>query len=430
MSQSASNLDSIVRPIDIILDGSNYSMCAQNIEVFLKGRRLWRYVTGDLATPNTEGKLIILENNYLPQILKLACAQDIQTFAAWLDRRKFMHFMMALCDDFESTRAFLLHRQPLITLDVTISKLISEETRRFTIKMQLSDMVLAAASRGPSPSSTVRSSSQSNSRNRLCRDAKLLRCSFLRLFQSHLTQSVDTHDPSTASEPIQGFTPSAYDSTLFLRTTGAGIILILLYVNYMIITGDDLFGIRDFQHFLSQNFEMKDLEQLNYFLGLEVTFGTRCKTCTSPLDPNVQLLAIDGESLPDATLYRQLIGSLIYLTVTRPDISYVVHLVSQFMSAPRSTHYAVVLRILRYVKGTLFHGLHFSSRSSLELRSYSDVDWAGDITDRRSTMGYCFLLDTSLISWRSKKQTVVARSSTEAEYRALANTTAKLLWLQ
>jgi hypothetical protein len=94
------------------------------------------------------------------------------------------------------------------------------------------------------------------------------------------------------------------------------------------------------------------------------------------------------------------------------------------MSAPRSTHYAVVLRILRYVKGTLFHGLHFSSCSSLELRSYSDADWAGDPTDRRSTTGYCFFLGTSLISWRSKKQTVVAQSSTKAEYRALADTKA------
>ncbi|KAA8517060.1 hypothetical protein F0562_017122 [Nyssa sinensis] len=246
----------------------------------------------------------------------------------------------------------------------------------------------------------------------------------------------------------QGFTPSAYDSALFFRTTGAGIILILLYVDDMIITGDDLSGIRDLQHFLSQNFEMKDLGQLNYFLGLEVTFGsdgyylsqakyasdllskaglTDSKTCTSPLDPNVRLLVTNGESLPDATLYRQLVGSLIYLTVTRPDISYAVHLVSQFMSAPRSTHYAAVLHILRYVKGTLFHGLHFSSRSSLELRSYSDADWAGDPTDRRFTTGYCFLLGTSLISWRSKKQTIVARSSTEAEYRALADTTAELL---
>ena len=100
------------------------------------------------------------------------------------------------------------------------------------------------------------------------------------------------------------------------------------------------------------------------------------------------------------------------------------------MSAPRTTHFSTVLRILRYVKGTLFHGLHFCHSSLLELRAYSDADWAGDPTDRRSTTGYCFFLGTSLISWRSKKQTVISYSSTEAEYRALADTTSELLWLR
>ena len=126
-------------------------------------------------------------------------------------------------------------------------------------------------------------------------------------------------------------------------------------------------------------------------------------------------------------LYRQLVGSLIYLTVTRPDLAYSVHLVSQFMSAPRSTHYAAVLHILRYIKGTLFHGLHFSAQFSFELRAYADADWVGDPTDRRSTTGYCFLLGTSLISWRSKKQFIVTHSSTEAEYRALTDATSELL---
>jgi hypothetical protein len=99
------------------------------------------------------------------------------------------------------------------------------------------------------------------------------------------------------------------------------------------------------------------------------------------------------------------------------------------MSAPRSTHYVAILLILRYVKGTLFQGLHFSSHSSLELLAYFDANWAGYLTDRCSTTSYGFLLGTSLILWRSKKQSVVARSNIGAEYRALADTTSELLWL-
>ena len=92
------------------------------------------------------------------------------------------------------------------------------------------------------------------------------------------------------------------------------------------------------------------------------------------IEYNNRLNTHDGEPLLHATLYRQLVRSLIYLTVTRPNISYAVHIVSQFMAAPWSLHYAAVLQILRYLKGTLFHGLHFSSQSSLTLQAYSDAD--------------------------------------------------------
>ena len=157
---------------------------------------------------------------------------------------------------------------------------------------------------------------------------------------------------------------------------------------------------------------------------------TDSKIVDTPIEYNCRLNSHDGESLSDATLYRQLVGSLIYFTITRPDISYAVYVVSQFMTAPRSPHYTVVLKIFRYLKGIIFDGFHFSSHSSLTLQAYSDADWAGDPTDCRYTTGYCFLLGNSLISWRSMKQTVVARSSTEAEYRALAATTAELIWLR
>ena len=103
---------------------------------------------------------------------------------------------------------------------------------------------------------------------------------------------------------------------------------------------------------------------------------------------------------------------------------------SQYLSAPRSTHYAVVLRILQYLRGTLFHGLFYSAQSPLVLYAFSDANWARDPTNSRSTTGYCFLLNSSLISWKSKKQTPVARFSTKAKYRALVDTTSELIWLR
>uniref|UniRef100_A0A2N9EX08 Reverse transcriptase Ty1/copia-type domain-containing protein n=1 Tax=Fagus sylvatica TaxID=28930 RepID=A0A2N9EX08_FAGSY len=207
--------------------------------------------------------------------------------------------------------------------------------------------------------------------------------------------------------------------TLFIRRSDKGMILLLLYVDDMIITGNDHSGISNFKQFLHQQFEMKDFGYLSYFLGLEVSFNstgyylsqakyasdllsraslTDTKVVFTPFKMIARLTPLDGTPLSDATFYRQLVGSLVYLTVTRPDIAHVVHLVSQFLVAPHSTHYAAVIHILRYIKGTMFHGLHFSAHSTLDLYAYSDADWAGDPTDRRSTTGFCFFLGDSFIS--------------------------------
>ncbi|XP_028080428.1 uncharacterized protein LOC114282007 [Camellia sinensis] len=187
----------------------------------------------------------------------------------------------------------------------------------------------------------------------------------------------------------------------------------------MIITRDDTVGISSLKQFLHRQFEMKDLGALSYFIGLEIsqdssgyfftqakyasdllarTSLTDYKTVTTPIDPQTRFTPLDGPLLLDATLYRQLVGSLVYLTVTRPDIACAVHIVNQFMTAPCSPHYATLVRILRYLKGTLFHGLHYSPHSSLQLHAFSDVDWAGDPTDRRSTTGFCFFLGLSKAS--------------------------------
>ncbi|XP_038901263.1 uncharacterized mitochondrial protein AtMg00810-like [Benincasa hispida] len=153
------------------------------------------------------------------------------------------------------------------------------------------------------------------------------------------------------------------------------------------------------------------LSQAKYASNLLAHLGiTNSAIAPTPLDPNVRLTSFNGVSLEDASLNRRLVCSLIYLTVTRPDIAYVVHIINQFMVVPRIIHFITVLRILRYVKGTLRHGLQFSLRSSLVLSGYSDANWAGSLIDRRSTLGYCFYLGDSFISCQSKKQSIVSQS--------------------
>ena len=155
-----------------------------------------------------------------------------------------------------------------------------------------------------------------------------------------------------------GYTASPNDSALFILRIDKGTILLLLYVDDMIITGDDLSGIQELKDFLSQQFEMKDLGHLSYFLGLEITHSTDglyitqakyasdllsragltdSKTVDTPVELNAHLTPSGGKPLSNPSLYKRLVGNLVYLTVTRPDISYAVHQVSQYLSAPRST---------------------------------------------------------------------------------------------
>ncbi|XP_042956257.1 uncharacterized mitochondrial protein AtMg00810-like [Carya illinoinensis] len=229
------------------------------------------------------------------------------------------------------------------------------------------------------------------------------------------------------------------------------IFILLVYVDDIIITGTDCGLITKLQQLLHATFHMKDLSQLTYFLGLEVhhqasgIFVNQHKyiqdiitlagledtsSVDTPMEVNVKYRKDEGDLLNDPTLYRRLVGSLIYLTTTRPDISYAVHQVSQFMSSPWHLHLVAVRCIIRYLRGSPTHGLFFPTGSSLQLVAYSDADWVGCPDTHRSTTGWCMFLGDALISWRCKKQDHVSKSSTEAEYRAMSTGCSEIVWLR
>lgn len=201
---------------------------------------------------------------------------------------------------------------------------------------------------------------------------------------------------------------------------------------------------------LQSEFSMTDLGSLNFFLGIAVTRDHNgmflsqrkyaidilerakmfnCKPARTPADTTGKLDA-SGPPVSDPTLYRSLAGALQYLTFTRPDISYAVQQVCLFMHNPREPHFAALKRILRYIRGTLDHGLQLYSSPSHGLIAYSDADWAGCPISRRSTSGYCVFLGQNLLSWSSKRQGTISRSSAEAEYRGVANAVAETCWLR
>ena len=148
------------------------------------------------------------------------------------------------------------------------------------------------------------------------------------------------------------------------------------------------------------------------------------------MELHLQLRPDESTPLPDSTRYCHLVESLVYLTITRSDITFVVHVLSQFVSAPTSVHYAHLLCVLRYLRTTLTHGFFFSSNSYLQLQAYSDATWVSDHVDRRFVNDFCLFLDSSLIAWKSKKQTGVSRSSTEAELRAMVTAAEEIVWLR
>ena len=248
-----------------------------------------------------------------------------------------------------------------------------------------------------------------------------------------------------------GFTQSKTDYSLFTKHQNGSFVAILAYVDDLILTGNDLNLIKAEKLRLSLEFKMKDLGELRYFLGIEVDRSSAgiflsqrkyiddilkqynmkgCRPLKLPMDTHTKLLSNAGDTLSHPEIYQKLIGKLIYLTLTRPDISYTVHVLSQFMQQPTSVHLQAAKRVLRYLVGSPKQGIFLASNSAAKLQAYCDSDWAGCPNTRRSTSGYCLLLGHSPIAWKSKKQSVVARSTAKAEYRSMAMTVCEVLWVK
>lgn len=203
---------------------------------------------------------------------------------------------------------------------------------------------------------------------------------------------------------------------------------------------------------MMSEFEMTDLGVLHYFLGLEVKqttdgifisqekytldllqrFGMAdCKHVDTPMNAFEKLTLEDGTDMADEKAFRKIVGGLMYLTHSRPDIVFAVSMVSRFMHKPTKQHFGAAKRILRYLRGTSNYGLWYSHVSNLKLFGFSDSDWAGSLDDRRSTSGFLFSLGSGAITWTSKKQATVALSSSEAEYvAAAAAATCQAIWIR
>jgi hypothetical protein len=207
----------------------------------------------------------------------------------------------------------------------------------------------------------------------------------------------------------------------------------------------------EFKNSMMLEFDMSDLGKMRYFLGIEVLQSSRgnfiCQRkyareilsrfgmeesnpVKNPIVPGTKLSKDEAKTKFDETLFKQVVGSLMYLTATRPDLMYGVSLISRFMSCPTESHWLAAKRILRYLKGTIELGILYKKEGCANLVTYADSDFAGDLDDRRSTSGFVFLLGSGAVSWSSKKQPVVTLSTTEAEYIAVASCACQCVWMR
>ena len=222
-----------------------------------------------------------------------------------------------------------------------------------------------------------------------------------------------------------GYSQCQTDHTLFVKHSPAGkLVVFIVYVDDIILVGDYEEEIRTIKSFLAAEFEIKDLGNLKYFLGMEIARSRKeisvsqrkyvldllkktgmlgCKPADTPIDPTTKLGAKENCAPVDKGRYQRLVGKLIYLSHTRPDIGFSVSMVSQFMNNPNEEHMEAVYRILRYLKLTPGKGLFFEKNQRRDIEVFNDAGWAGSVQDQRSTSRYCTYVWGNLVTWRSKK---------------------------
>ncbi|XP_024031819.1 uncharacterized protein LOC112094619 [Morus notabilis] len=249
-----------------------------------------------------------------------------------------------------------------------------------------------------------------------------------------------------------GYKQSNSDHTLFLKKRHGKITAFIVYVDDMIVTGNDPKEMKALKEYLSKEFEMKDLGSLKYFLGIEESRSSKgifisqrkydvdllhetgmsaCQPADTPMEEGLKLCIETSQVPVDRRRYQRLVGRLMYLAHTRPNLAYALSIVSQFMHNPGEKHMNAVMRILRYLKFAPGKGILFSKNTNKpNIEVYTDADWARAVDDRRSTSGYFTFVGGNLVTWRSKKQNVVTRSSAEAEYRGMALRICEAMWLK
>jgi len=249
-----------------------------------------------------------------------------------------------------------------------------------------------------------------------------------------------------------GFSRCLSEQAVYTRGEGPDAVILGVYVDDLIVTGGNPTKIKEFKDEMMSEFEMTDLGLLSHYLGIEVDqkddyitvkqtsyakkvlgqFGmSGCNSTKTPMDPGSKLDADKGGEPVDSTEYRRMIGCLRYLLHTRPDLSYSVGLASRFMERPTVMHVKAEKQILRYLQGTLEHGLvYVQGGDAGQLVGYNDSDHGSDLVNRRSTGGMAFYLNENLITWNSYKQKTVSLSSCEAEFMAATAAAQQALWLR